>query len=78
MSKFVEQSYFMKQITIKLPNEQLAFFKQLVEKLGFEIEQDAVIPDSHKAIVRDRIQKSKPEDLVSWKEARKKLVFKNE
>lgn len=76
MSKFVEQSYCMKQITIKLPNEQLAFFKQLVEKLGFEIEQDVVIPDSHKAIVRDRIQKSKPEDLVSWKEARKKLVFK--
>ena len=66
----------MKQITIKLPNEQLAFFKQLVEKLGFEIEQDVVIPDSHKAIVRDRIEKSKPEDLVSWKEARKKLVFK--
>jgi molybdopterin-biosynthesis enzyme MoeA-like protein len=66
----------MKQITIKLPNEQLAFFKQLVEKLGFEIEQDVIIPDSHKAIVRDRIEKSKPEDLVSWKEARKKLVFK--
>jgi hypothetical protein len=66
----------MKQITIKLPSEQLAFFKQLVEKLGFEIEQDVVIPDSHKAIVRDRIEKSKPEDLVSWKEAGKKLVFK--
>jgi hypothetical protein len=58
----------MKQVTIKLPSEQLAFFKQLVEKLGFEIEQDVVIPDSHKAIVRDRIEKSKPEDLVSWKE----------
>lgn len=68
----------MKQITIKLPNEQLAFFKQLVEKLGFEIEQEMTIPESHKAIVRDRIKKSKPDELLSWKEGRKKLVFKNE
>ena len=68
----------MKQVTIKLPNEQLAFFKQLVEKLGFEIEQEVTIPESHKAIVRDRIKKSKSDELLQWKEARKKLVFKNE
>ena len=68
----------MKQITIKLPNEQLAFFKQLVEKLGFEIEREMTIPESHKAIVRDRIKKSKSDELLSWKEGRKKLVFKNE
>jgi len=68
----------MKQITIKLPNEQLAFFKQLVEKLGFEIEQELTIPESHKDIVRDRIKKSKSDELLPWKEARKKLVFKNE
>jgi hypothetical protein len=68
----------MKQITIKLPNEQLAFFKQLVEKLGFEIEHELTIPESHKALVRDRIKKSKADELLSWKEVRKKLVFKNE
>lgn len=68
----------MKQVTIKLPNEQLAFFKQLVEKLGFEIEQEVTIPESHKDIVRDRIKKSKSDELLQWKEARKKLVFKNE
>jgi len=68
----------MKQVTIKLPNEQLAFFKELVEKLGFEIEQEMTIPEAHKAIVRQRMNKSKPEELLSWKEARKKLVFKNE
>jgi len=68
----------MKQVTIKLPNEQMAFFKQLMEKLGFEIEQEVTIPDTHKTIVRERIKNSKPEALLPWKSARKKLTFKNE
>ncbi|MEX1187775.1 MAG: hypothetical protein WED33_00855 [Bacteroidia bacterium] len=68
----------MKQVIITLPNEQLDFFIQLVEKLGFDIEQEAIVPDSHKKIVRERISKSKSEDLVQWKSARKNLVFKNE
>jgi hypothetical protein len=68
----------MKQVTISLPNEQLDFFIQLVHKLGFAVEQEITIPEEHKLVVRERIRNSKPEDLISWKAARKKLVFKNE
>ena len=68
----------MKQVTIKLPNEQLAFFKQLVEKLGFEIELEQTIPEEYKILVQERIKKSKPEELRTWKSAKKELVFKNE
>jgi hypothetical protein len=68
----------MKQITIKLPNEQLVFFKQLVEKLGFSIEEEQNIPEEHKSLVRERIKKSKLEELIPWKVARKQLHFKNE
>jgi hypothetical protein len=68
----------MKQVTISLPNEQLDFFIQLVHKLGFEVEQEINIPEEHKLLVRERIRNSNPEDLISWKAARKKLVFKNE
>lgn len=68
----------MKQITIKLPSEQLAFFKQLVEKLGFSIDEEPSISEEHRSLVRERIRKSKPEELIPWKEARKQLRFKNE
>ncbi len=68
----------MKQVTITLPGEQLDFFVQLVHKLGFDVEEETEIPEIQKNIVMDRIRESKPEELLQWKTARKKLVFKNE
>jgi hypothetical protein len=66
----------MREITIKVPLEKLSFFKQLVTNLGFDFTEEVQIPEEHKQIVRDRIKNSKPQDFISWKEARKQLKFK--
>lgn len=66
----------MREIAIKIPEEKLSFFKQLVANLGFEFTEEVQISDEHKQIVRDRIKNSKPEDFISWKEARRQLKFK--
>jgi len=68
----------MKEITLKVPDSKLAFFMELVKQLGLKVRQEEiVIPEEHKAIVRKRIQNSKPEDLIPWEEARKQLQFKS-
>lgn len=68
----------MKEITLKIPDEKVDFVLELIEKLGLEISsEEPVIPEEHKAIVRERIKTSKPEDFIPWEEARKKFTFKN-
>jgi hypothetical protein len=67
----------MKEVTLKVPDSKLAFFIELVNQLGFEILQEQEIPESHKIIVRERLKTAKQEDVISWKEARKKLSFKD-
>ena len=47
---------------------------ELVERLGFEKNNENEIPERHKAIVRERIKSAKSEKLISWKEARKQFV----
>lgn len=70
----------MKEVKLKIPEEKLGFFRELVKELGFEMkegdEETIDIPEEHKAIVRERIKKSRPEDLVPWEEARKQFKFK--
>jgi hypothetical protein len=68
----------MKEITLKVPDKKLSFFMELVKQLGFEVAQDdLVIPEEHKTIVRERIKNAKPEDYIPWEEARKQLKFKS-
>lgn len=67
---------FMKEITLKIPDNKLQFFMELFEQLGLQTTQQIDIPESQKKIVRQRIEKSKTEELVPWKEARKKLTYK--
>jgi len=67
----------MKEITLKIPDKKLSFFIELIKQLGFEIAEKAEIPEEHKAIVRERIRTSKPEDLIPWEEARKQFTFKD-
>ncbi len=50
---------------------------ELVQNLGFEKPEEQVIPEDHKALVRERIRNSRPEELIPWHEARKQLRFKN-
>lgn len=66
----------MKEVTLRIPDKKLGFFMELIQQLGFEVSEEVEIPEEHKAIVRERIKTGKPEDMVSWKEARKQLTFK--
>lgn len=66
----------MKQITLNIPDDKYTFFLELMENLGFEKTDELTIPQEHKDIVRERIRNSKPDELISWDEARKKLKFK--
>ena len=66
----------MKVVTLKIPDNKYKFFMELVHNLGFERTEEVDIPEEHKAIVRERIKNSKPEELVPWEEGRKQLRFK--
>jgi hypothetical protein len=61
----------MKEITLKIPDQKVDFILELIEQLGLEVSsQDLEIPDKHKVIVRERIQKSKanPDRLLDWEQ----------
>lgn len=46
----------MKELTFKIPNEKVAFLKELMKHLGFEISAETTeILEEHKAEVRKRI-----------------------
>ncbi|MBO6586458.1 MAG: hypothetical protein JJ953_10165 [Gracilimonas sp.] len=70
----------MKEITVKIPDQKVDFFMELIAQLGLDAEQheDFAIPEEHKAIVRERIKNSSPEELIPWEEARKQLRFKDD
>lgn len=40
-----------------------------------ELEEDIVVPEWHKKIVRDRIKNTKPEDYISLDELESRLKF---
>jgi hypothetical protein len=63
----------MHEITIKVPDQKIRFFMELIQNLGIEVIGGSEIPEFQKELVRDRIRNSKVENLVSWEEARKKL-----
>lgn len=74
----------MKQVhlTINVSDNKV---NQLIELLSknfgtvkvTEVEDDIVVPEWHKEIVRERIKNAKPEDYIPWEEARKQLKFKS-
>lgn len=66
----------MKVVSVKIPDGQIRFFKDLVKRLGFEFVDDPTIPEEHKAIVRQRMATSSEDDLIEWDEARKSLRTK--
>lgn len=68
----------MKEIILKVPDQKVDFILQLIEQLGLETSTELPdIPEEHKAIVRERIQTAKPEDMIPWEEARKQFTFKS-
>ncbi|MCP3659935.1 MAG: hypothetical protein GY830_06310 [Bacteroidetes bacterium] len=59
----------MKKITLNIPEDKYSFFLELIKNLPFiRFEQD-MIPESHKSMVRERIKKSNPKDLIDWDQA---------
>lgn len=68
----------MKEVTLKIPDKKIGFFMELMEELGFEVYEEPKIPEEHKAIVRDRLESARPEDMIPWKEARKQFTFKGQ
>ena len=62
----------MTQVKINVPDDKYSFFVELMENLGFELDEDIDIPEEHKEIVRERIQLSKndPDRLLDWEQVK--------
>jgi hypothetical protein len=60
----------MKEIILKVPDQKLNFFMDLVRMLGFEVvkEKEVDVSEEHKEIVRQRIKESEknPDRLLDW------------
>ena len=57
--------------TVDVPEDQVEFFKELMEENGFSAaEDDLEIPEEHKAIVRERMQayRKDPSRLLDWED----------
>lgn len=67
----------MKQIVLNIPDNKYPFFKELIKNFDFvKVEdEDWVIPEEHKKIVRERIKKSEkdPSRLLKWDDAKHKI-----
>jgi hypothetical protein len=64
-----KRKIIMKEVTLKVPDKKFRFFMELFKQLGLEVSsQEMEIPEAHKAIVRERIQKSQQEPvrLLDW------------
>lgn len=66
----------MKEITVKIPDELVGSFIELLHQLKLEIATDIEIAEEHKAIVRERIKNSDSEKLINWDDARQLFEFK--
>ncbi|MBW6497157.1 MAG: hypothetical protein K0B09_02085 [Bacteroidales bacterium] len=66
----------MKQLTLQIPEKKYPFFMELIRQLGIQVSEEVEIPEEHKAIVRERIKTTKPEEMIPWEEARKRFAFK--
>lgn len=66
----------MKEVTLKIPENKITFFMELVKQLGLEITEEVDISEEQKNIVLERIRTAKAEEMISWNEARKQLLDK--
>lgn len=58
----------MTKISIEVPDEKYPFFIELMNNLGFNLDQDISIPEAQKELVRKRIQLSQkePSRILDW------------
>jgi hypothetical protein len=67
----------MKEVTLKVPEQKMEFFLELMGELGFEVYEEPQIPEEIKNIVHDRIDSGNPEQMIPWHEARQQLSFRH-
>jgi hypothetical protein len=69
----------MTQITLNIPDDELAFFMKLIEKFNYELlVTDFSMNEQMKDLLDERRSTSKNEDYVSWQEVKKQIRFKLE
>ncbi len=62
----------MKTMIVTLPEKEESFFLELIKKFHFksrEITPNEIImdiPEKHKILVRERIKKTKPNEMLDW------------
>lgn len=68
----------MKEVTLKIPDNKLAFFMELTKQLGFEVfVEDMEIEETHKELVRNRIKKADEDHgrLLPWDDVKDSFTF---
>ncbi|MCW3127843.1 MAG: hypothetical protein JWO03_3501 [Bacteroidetes bacterium] len=70
----------MKFMTLQVPDSSYEFFKELMAKLNVKISADdnMVISEEQKELVRERIKTSKPENLLDIDIALSQIKFDEE
>ena len=66
----------MKQITLNIQDSKFNFFLELIKNFDFiHVSDDIVIPEEHKKIVRERIEKygNSLENYQEWKDIEDKI-----
>lgn len=67
----------MKRVIVTIPDDRLAEFHKTMSAMGFKSkEEDFVVPEWHKEIVRERIKNTKEEDYIPWEQVKKDLGIK--
>ena len=59
----------MKQVTINVPDNKYGFFVELLKSISFVDkfnEEDIVISEQEKKIIRQRIKTAKPHNFKKW------------
>ncbi|MBW1656383.1 hypothetical protein [Flavobacterium quisquiliarum] len=68
----------MTQITLNIPDNELSFFMQLIEKFNYEtVINEFSVTEEMKNLLDERRSTSKVGDFVPWDEAKKQLRFKS-
>ncbi|PIF33655.1 hypothetical protein CLU81_4276 [Flavobacterium sp. 9] len=68
----------MTQITLNIPDNELSFFMQLIEKFNYEtVINEFSVTEEMKNLLDERRSTSKVDDFIPWNEAKKQLHFKS-
>lgn len=69
----------MIQITLNIPDNELSFFMQLIEKFNYEtVINEFSVTEEMKNLLDERRATSKADDFIPWNDAKKQLRFKSE